>query len=243
MMPGGPSLVFLAFLLGVLPWGAVRSRRRTRSMLERPGPGARSERLAVWANTLFTQALLLLLAWFAGRSFGFRFFARASPGAVAAAAIALAICFALRALARAWRTAEERKKLVVYRIAPRSPVEWCGFVLAALLAAVAEEIAYRGVGVAILTWWSGQAMVAVLVCSAAFAVAHSLQGWKSVAVILGFAFLMHALVAVTGSLVPAMAVHLVYDLAAGIAIARQAVSLDRAAAAAAAPAPASPDPA
>jgi len=78
---------------------------------------------------------------------------------------------------------------------------------------------------------------------AAFAVAHSLQGWKSVAVILGFAFLMHALVAVTGSLVPAMAVHLVYDLAAGIAIARQAVSLDRAAAAAAAPAPASPDPA
>ncbi|HYV20388.1 MAG TPA: CPBP family intramembrane glutamic endopeptidase [Verrucomicrobiae bacterium] len=240
-MPGGPSLVFLAFLLGLLPWGAVRSRRRMRPALERPGPGARSERLAIWANTLFTQALLLLLAWLAGRSFGFRFFAPAGPRAFAAAAVALAICFGLRALARAWRTEEESKKLVVYRIAPRSPLEYCGFVLAALAAAVAEEIAYRGVGVAILTWWSGQAIVAVLVCSAAFAIAHSLQGWKSATVILGFALVMHALVAVTGSLVPAMAVHLVYDLAAGIAIARKAAWLDRAAAAAAASSTASPD--
>jgi len=228
-MPGGPSLLFLAFLLGFLPWAAVRSRRRMRPVLERPGPGTRSERLALWANTLFTQALLLLIAWLAGRSFGFRFFAKASPRAFAAAAIALAICFGLRALARAWRSEEERRKLVVYRIAPRGPVEYCGFVLAVLAAAVTEEIAYRGVGVAILTFWSGSALLAVLVCSAAFAVAHSLQGWKSVVIILGFAFVMHALVAVTGSLVPAMVVHLVYDLAAGIAIARKAVSLDRAA--------------
>jgi membrane protease YdiL (CAAX protease family) len=232
-MPGGPSLLFLAFLLGLLPWGALRSRRKMRSALERTGPGSRSERLVIWANTLCAQGLLLLLAWLAGRSFGFRFFVPAAPRAAAAAAIALATCFGLRALARAWRTEEERRRLVVYRLAPRSAVEWGVFVLMALLAAVAEEIAYRGVGVAVLTFWSGQAIVAVLLCSAAFAVAHALQGWKSVVVILGFAFVMHALVAVTGSLVPAMVVHLVYDLAAGIAIARQAVSLDRAAAAAA----------
>ncbi|HEV8202099.1 MAG TPA: CPBP family intramembrane glutamic endopeptidase [Candidatus Polarisedimenticolia bacterium] len=229
-MPGGPSLLFLAFLLGFLPWGALHSRRKMRPTLERTGPGSRSERLVIWANTLFAQGLLLLLAGLAGRSFGFRFFAPVAPRAAAAAAVALAICFGLRALARAWRTEEERRKLVVSRLAPRSALEWGVFVLMALLAAVAEEIAYRGVGVAVLTFWSGQAMVAVLVCSAAFAVAHALQGWKSVVIILGFAFLMHALVAVTGSLVPAMVVHFVYDLAAGIAIARQAVSLDRAAA-------------
>ena len=239
-MPGGPSLLFLAFLLGFLPWGAVRSRRKMRSALERPGPGSRSERLVIWANTLFAQGLLLLLAWLAGRSFGFRFFAPAGPRSLAAAAAALAICFGLRALARAWRTEDERRKLVVYRLAPRSAVERGVFVLMALVAAVAEEIAYRGVGVAVLTFWSGEPIVAVLVCSAAFAIAHALQGGKSVVIILGFAFVMHALVAVTGSLVPAMAVHFVYDLAAGLAIARQAASLDRAAAASSASS-ASPD--
>ncbi|HET8946646.1 MAG TPA: hypothetical protein VFQ07_06655, partial [Candidatus Polarisedimenticolia bacterium] len=152
MMPDGPSLLFLAFLLGFLPWAAVRSARRVRPALERSGPGSRRGRLLVMANTLFAQGLLLLLAWLAGRSFGFRFFAPAAPWAVLPAAVALAICFGLRALARAWRTEEERRKLVVYRLAPRSAVEWSVYLVLALAASVIEEIAYRGVGAAILTW-------------------------------------------------------------------------------------------
>jgi membrane protease YdiL (CAAX protease family) len=230
-MPGGPSLLFLAYLLGFLPWAALRSARRLRPAFERPGHGTRGERLVIWANTLFAQGLLLLTAWVAGRSFGFRFFAPAGGRAAAAAVVAFALCFGLRALARAWRTEEERRRLVVYRLAPRSAVEWSVWSLVALAAAVAEEIAYRGVGVALLTWWSGRMSVAVLACAAAFAIAHALQGWKSAAVIFGFALVMHALVAATGSLVPAMAVHLAYDLAAGIAIARQAGRFDREAAA------------
>jgi membrane protease YdiL (CAAX protease family) len=182
----------------------------------------------IWANTLVAQGILLGLAWLAGRSFGFRFFVPVSrPRDFAAAAAALALCFGLRALARALRTEEERRTLAVYRLAPRRPVEWAAWSAVAVAAAVAEEIGYRGVGAAILTWWSGSAVVAMVLCAAAFALAHALQGWKSAAIIFGFALVMHALVAATGSLVPAMAVHFVYDVVAGIAIARQAVRLDR----------------
>lgn len=50
-----------------------------------------------------------------------------------------------------------------------------------------------------------------------FSVAHIIQGRRSVAVVLVFAFGFHALVWLTGSLYVAMAVHTAYDITAGIA--------------------------
>ena len=224
MMPGVPSLVFLAYLLGILPGGALRSGRRVGQLLgDAPGRGSARDRLAVWTSTLVAQAILLLLAVVAGRSFGFRFFGFAArPIDWAAAAAALAACFALRAVARAIRSEEERRSLLVYRLAPQTRIEWILWGCVALLASVTEEIAYRGVGVAILHVWTGSLAAAVVVCAVAFAVAHALQGWKSGVVILVMAFLFHALVLFTGTLVPAMLVHLVYDVVAAVAIAREA---------------------
>jgi membrane protease YdiL (CAAX protease family) len=229
MIPGGPSLVFLSYLLGVLPWAAIRSARHAERALGPGGPGSSRNRLAIWTSTLVAQAMLLLLAWLAGRSFGFRFFALAvRPIDVAAAGAALAACFALRAVARRIRSEEERRALMVYRLAPRTPVEWLVSGVVALVASVTEEIAYRGVGVAILADTTGSLAAAVLVCAAAFAVAHALQGWKSGSVIFVLALVVHGLVLFTGTLVLAMLVHLVYDVAAGIAIAREAARNDRA---------------
>jgi membrane protease YdiL (CAAX protease family) len=207
----------------------VRSARRLGPWLRTPGPGTTRERLLIWANTSLAQALLVLLAWLAGRSFGFRFFTPAGRrvGDVAAAAAALAACFALREVARRLRTEEERRTMAVYRLAPRSAAEWGVWSVVAVAASVAEEIAYRGVGVAVLQHWSGSLPIAILVCAAAFAVAHALQGWKSATVIFGFALVMHALVLATGTLLFAMAVHLIYDVVAALAIARQADRFDR----------------
>lgn len=228
MRPNIPSLVFLAFLLGVLPWGALRSGRRVGAMLGGSGRGTVRDRLSVWTSTLLAQGLLLLLAWFAGRSFGFRFFVFAArPVDWVAAGAALGACFVLRAVARFLRSEEERRALMVYRLAPRTPVEWIVWSLLALVASVTEEIAYRGVGVAILHFWTGSLAAAIVVCAAAFAVAHALQGWKSGAVILVMALLFHALVLFTGTLVLAMLAHLVYDVVAAIGIARRARRYDR----------------
>lgn len=229
MIPGGPSLLFLAYLLGVLPWAAIRSARLADRALGPAGRGSARDRLTVWASTLLAQGVLLVTAWLAGRSFGFRFFALPiRPVDLAAAAAALAACFVLREVARRIRSEEERRALLVHRLAPRSPVEWLVFGLVALVASVTEEIAYRGVGFALIATSTGSLAAAVLVCAAAFAVAHALQGFKSGLVILVMALVFHALVLVTGTLVLAMLVHLLYDVVAGILIAREAARMDRA---------------
>jgi membrane protease YdiL (CAAX protease family) len=206
----------------------VRSAQRIGPLLRRPGPGTTRERMVIWSNTLIAQGLLLLIAWLAGRSFGYRFFAPVARGRdVIAAAAALAACFALREVARRMLSEEERRRLAVYRLAPRSAVEWAAWSLVAILAAVAEEIAYRGVGVAVIGYSTGSLSLAIVVCAAAFAVAHALQGVKSAVVIFAFALVMHALVLVTGTLLLAMGVHLVYDVIAAASIAREARRFDR----------------
>lgn len=223
MIPGTPSLVFLAYLLGVLPWAAIRSARHAERALGGPEGSSSRHRLAIWTSTLAAQALLTLLAVIAGRSFGFRFFTfTVRPVDLLAAAAALAACFGLRAVARTLRSEEERRRLLVYRLAPRGVVEWVVFGLVALVASVTEEIAYRGVGVAVLRYSTGSLAASLFLCAAAFAVAHALQGWKSGLVIFVMALVFHALVLFTGALVLAMIVHLVYDVVAGIAIAREA---------------------
>ena len=115
--------------------------------------------------------------------------------------------------------------MLVYFIAPRSPREWLLWTGTVLVASVAEEAAYRGVGMSILWYALGNPYAAVAICSAAFALAHWTQGWKSAAVIFVMALVMHALVAFTGTLILAMLVHGIYDLVAGYFIAKEAKRL------------------
>src|SRR5262245_14732891 len=146
-LPGTPSLAFLAYLLIFLPWLAYRSAGRIRvakgASANQPFP-----RATVWTSTLVSQIVLLTLAWLTGRGFGYSIFEWSSlrwrDGF--AALTALAICFALRGLSRKMRSDEERRRMMVYRLAPRSPREWSLWATTVLVASVAEETAYRGVG-------------------------------------------------------------------------------------------------
>jgi len=228
-LPGSPSLLFLAWLLFVMPWAALRSARRLRAAADgapgRPLPG----REAVWASTFLSQLILFALAWLVGSGFGYEIFALPEQGLrlrdVAFAAGALTIALLLRAILRAVRTESERRRALVYRIAPRSPREMALWLAAVLAASVAEEAAYRGVGMSILWYALDSHVAAILMCATAFALAHALQGWKSGIMIFALALVLHGLVELTGTLVPAMVVHAVFDIVAGRRIARDAAHL------------------
>jgi membrane protease YdiL (CAAX protease family) len=222
-VPGAPSLFFLFYLLVFLPFVAVRSAR-LREMREK---GA-VPRAAIWKGLLFTQAALLLLSWLVARTFDYEIFAtpHLEPKYFAAAIGALVVCLALRWIGRALHSEEERRKLAVYAWAPRTPNERILRTGAVLLAAIAEEAAYRGVGMAILWYSLGNPWSAALISALAFSAAHAAQGWKSAITIFAIALVMHGLVAFTGTLILAMIVHASYDLVVGYGIARTARQYD-----------------
>lgn len=224
--PGPVSLFFLFYLLVFLPFVAVRSVRRLRAMREKGDV----PRAAIWKGVIFTQATLLVLSWLVARTFDYEIFAspHLAPQHFAAAIGALVVCLVLRWIGRAVHSEEERRTLAVYTWAPRTPNEWTLRVVAVLLAAVAEEAAYRGVAMNILWYSLGNPWIAVFLSAVAFAAAHATQGWKSAITIFAIALVMHGLVAFTGTLILAMIVHAAYDLVVGYGIARTARKYDAA---------------
>ena len=230
-LPDTPGLVLLAWLFVLLPWSALRSARVIAAHRAKGGAALPVSRTALWVQTLVLMAALLAFAWWVGTGFGFAPFARPALGAreCALAAAALALCFGLRAVARALRTPEERRRLVVFALAPRTPRERGLAILTILAASVAEEVAYRGVAWSILTWSLGNPWLAAFLCAGAFAAAHAVQGGKSTLVVFALGLVLHALVALTGTLVLAMAVHAAYDLVAGHLIHEEALRQDAAA--------------
>ena len=89
---------------------------------------------------------------------------------------------------------------------------------AAVLAGIAEEAAYRGVGWQVLSWTLGdRSIVAMWILSVAFALAHRVQGWAAMVGIGVMAVLMHLLVWRTETLLVAIAVHVAYDVLVGLA--------------------------
>jgi membrane protease YdiL (CAAX protease family) len=132
-------------------------------------------------------------------------------------AATVALGLALGTLPLRWVTASEWRKRRLFMLVPHGRGEWLLWATVSLAAGVAEELAYRGVMATLVEWLTSSWGVAVLVCSASFAVVHVVQGWTSVATIALFAMGFHVLVRITGTLYPAMGVHVLYDLVAGIA--------------------------
>jgi membrane protease YdiL (CAAX protease family) len=162
-------------------------------------------------------ALLLGLAWLAGRDVYSLFsFNAIGLSEVGVGALALGVSLGLRKLSDVLWTPEERRRLIVRAMLPRTPGEWALYVAMAVLAGIAEEAAYRGVGMYVLRETIGNPWVAALILSTAFALAHLVQEWKAVALVFVMAVLMHALVELTGTLVVAMVVHAVFDIISGV---------------------------
>ncbi|MBI1810234.1 MAG: CPBP family intramembrane metalloprotease [Gemmatimonadetes bacterium] len=214
-LPGWPSLLFAVATIVVIPVMALRSAGRVRQLRAQ---GAMPSRVSMLAQSLLSLTLLFGIAFSVGRSFGFDVFATPPVGAreVALAVAALGALFAIRALLRWTRDADEERRLAVFSWMPRTTLERALFVAVAIVAGVSEETVYRGVGMQILWHATGAPKIAAIVMALAFAAAHAAQGRKSAVAVFAIALVMHALVWHTGTLVLAMAVHAVYDVAAGI---------------------------
>lgn len=220
MLPGLTGWLLLAYLLVILPWLAARTATKLQAMqAAAKAPGAVApDRIRVYAGSLYMLVILYLLAWMAGGGNTRDFFWYPALGQreVWAGIAVLVLHFVLRYVNRRIHSEAERGKMAIDALLPRNRTEWAFFLVIAAVAGIAEETAYRGVGMFILTDLLGNPWIAAPILAVAFGLAHRVQGWKSVGVIVVMALLMHALVQFTGALVVAMAVHALYDIGAGL---------------------------
>jgi membrane protease YdiL (CAAX protease family) len=114
---------------------------------------------------------------------------------------------------------------VAHLFMPSNATELGWWLVVSVLAGTGEEITWRAVQTGLLAAATGNYPTAVVLSALSFGAAHAVQGWRSSAVIVVFALGFQTLVWLTGSLYIAMAVHIVYDITAGISYGRLARQL------------------
>lgn len=220
-LPGTPSFLLVAYVFVFLPWVSWRGARRFRDPAH-----ALPSREAIWGQTIVALVVLLAFAVYVGHGFGFPFLAPPIGGMrdAVATGTAVALLCAIYLVASACHSEEERGKLAVFRLAPRTGREWVLAYVAIGVGAVTEEVAYRGVVASIVSHATHSLVASVVLCATAFALAHTVQGTKSVVAVFAIGLVMHGLVGVTGTLLLAMAVHAVYNLVVVHRVAREALA-------------------
>jgi membrane protease YdiL (CAAX protease family) len=203
----------LVFFCIVIPWAAWRSRRH---LAEGHNPSRRRHFVAVLVQLLIFLGLSLWVA----RLEGLPVLAATAIEWPAAAGAALLLALGLLLMAPRWRRSVELRERNVHLFMPRDGTERALWVGISFAAAASEEVTYRGVMFLLLAGLTGSAWVGALVAAAVFGFSHVVQGWKSAGIVTGVALALHGLVAVSGSLYLAIAIHFLYDLIAGLAYGR-----------------------
>lgn len=114
------------------------------------------------------------------------------------------------------RSPEGRREIWVRQIIPQNNAERFVWVMSSTVAGATEEIIFRGVFFALLAAITGSIAAAAVISALVFALAHYRQGWKSMGFIAPTALLFQWLVIYSGSLVPAMIVHAIYNIVRGV---------------------------
>jgi len=204
-------------VMGVLiPFTVVRNyRRMVAKSLALPN------RMRHFRTTAVMLILLTSLSVLVGRAEWidlYRFDAARLPHGLAAGGVMYVV--AVVAMRPRWRRAVERRARIVHLFMPDTPTERGWWVLVSTLAGIGEEITWRGVQTALLAYLTGSFVAGSMLSAASFGVAHYMQGWKSAAIIAGFALGFQSVVWISGSLYVAMLVHVLYDITAGLAYGR-----------------------
>jgi len=205
----------------LLPLMVVRARRKVVGASDAPLP----DRLRYFQGTTIELLMLVAGSFAAARAERMQLFPSAFPpwyGIVAGiAAYAIAVFF----MAPRWRRAVERNARVAHLFMPSNGTELAWWLVVSVLAGTGEEITWRAVQTGLLAAATGSYPTAAVLSALSFGAAHAVQGWRSSAVIVVFALGFQTLVWLTGSLYVAMAVHVVYDITAGISYGRLARQL------------------
>jgi membrane protease YdiL (CAAX protease family) len=199
----------------VIPWMAIKQGRKFRDA-EKPLP----DRLRHFQRTTFTLVMFGVLSVLTARTEWMELFPRALPSWRAILAGVLMYIVAVIFMRPRWRRAVEQRRRVIHLFMPANTTERVWWIVVAVLAGISEEITWRGVQAGLLGNLTRSIVLAALISSISFGAAHMIQGWKSAAVIVGFAHGFHGLVWFANSLYIAMAVHIVYDITAGISYGR-----------------------
>jgi membrane protease YdiL (CAAX protease family) len=139
-----------------------------------------------------------------------------SPSAAAWGLGAFVLIVLVALMRPVWRRRVLERSRRIWLFMPRDATERSLWLTSSIAAGISEELVYRGVLTTLLARMTGSLIAAALVSAAIFAVSHYMQGWKSMAIILAMALLFQSLAWSSGSLYVPMAVHALYDIAAGL---------------------------
>ena len=223
---GAVGWLFLLFAGVLLPLAALSfaaSERRRAAGSSDAGDGAGIPRTALYAQALVTHAVLLGASVGAARVAGVSLFGRRSVDVadVGAALLTLTAVVAIGEWSWRSRSPAERERLWVRQILPRTTGERRAWVALSAGAALAEEVAYRGAFVSFALAATGSLPLAIGASAVTFAAVHAPQGLSGVGYVLVIALLHNALALFTGGLLLPIAVHFVYDVLAGLWLAKR----------------------
>jgi membrane protease YdiL (CAAX protease family) len=203
---------FHLFYFGlVIPISAVIQRRKF-SDVKKPLPN----RVQFFQSTTVGIIVLGLVSLLMARVQLMELFPRALPPLKAVIAGGIVLVTQIVLMRPLWRKAVERRERAVQLYMPANVSERTWWIVVAVTAGIFEEISWRGVQAGLVGNLTGSFVLTVLVCAACFGIAHASQGWVSVAIVAGFGIAFHFLVWLSGSLYVSMAVHITYDITAGI---------------------------
>jgi membrane protease YdiL (CAAX protease family) len=208
-----PAAAFYMLFLGLVApaLSLVNARRLARSTLLPP-------RSVMARGALMSFALLGGLSWVVARAVGIPW-AVIRPLDARSAGLAIGTLALLLAWAPiGWRMRSERHKQRTLAMVPRTPGQALAWIGISLGAGVVEEIVWRGVLYACVAWLVKSPWLAVPLCAIPFGLVHAIQGARAMLITSLIGVLMHLLVLATGSLLPAMLVHFLYDAIVGFLV-------------------------
>jgi membrane protease YdiL (CAAX protease family) len=169
-----------------------------------------------FATQVLTLAYFLAISMVVGRREWITLFPRQMPEPkffLAGAAALVGLVVLMRPM---WRDRVAQRARKVWLFMPRNPKERVLWICVSVAAGISEEVTYRGVMFGLLWRITGSAWAAALIGAAVFAISHFMQGAKGMAIIFGIALTFQMLAWFSGSLYVSMAVHALYDVAAGL---------------------------
>ncbi|MDX1395529.1 MAG: CPBP family intramembrane glutamic endopeptidase [Gemmatimonadota bacterium] len=215
-----PTLVATAFallLLVGLPLLAAWDARRGVDLEMAAG-----HRRALYASvalslTVMTSVTLAVMAWqrIAAADLGWRVAdpIEACIWGAAISVIGLAVVWLMTTLARLAGLEESPLAMILM---PRTPGEKRGFLILSGVAAVGEELVFRGFLLGTLTAWTSSPWFAAVVVSLSFGLAHGYQKLSGILRSGTMGMLLAVPTVVTGSLFPAILAHFWINAAIGL---------------------------